>query len=251
MNITLLLRLFAAHLIADFFLQTQKSCANKKELRKADGWCSQLFHALIQATLAYIFAGLWTCWQIPVIIFITHLIIDVAKYSWKNGGLLAFFLDQIAHISVMVGLFSLLGGSFEIIPSFATQFWAIVLSYLIVLNPTATFITVFYQNWSKNRAFSSKDALKETIDYTTDAEDNFYKGGTYIGYLERILALTFILAGCWEGVGFLLAAKSIFRFGDLQNKKDVSRTEYVLVGTFLSFSVPVVVGLIVNKLFVF
>lgn len=251
MNISLLLRLFAAHLIADFFLQTKKSCDNKKELRTSKGWHSQLLHALIQATSAYVFAGLWTCWQIPIVIFITHLIIDVAKYSLGKGGLLSFFLDQIVHISVIAGLYFLLGGVFEIIPIFETQFWAIVLSYLIILTPTSVFITAFYQNWSKSRAFSSKDALKETLDYTADTEDDFYKGGTYIGYLERILALTFIFAGCWEGVGFLLAAKSIFRFGDLQNKKDVSRTEYVLVGTFLSFSVPVVIGLIVSKLFTF
>lgn len=251
MNISLLLRLFAAHLIADFFLQTKKSCADKKELRTSNGWRSQLLHALTQAAMAYVFAGLWTCWLIPVVIFVTHLMIDVAKYSWKEGGLLAFSLDQIAHFSVMVGLYFLLGGSFEIIPSSATRFWAVALSYLIILNPTATFITVFYQNWSRSRVFSSKDVLKETMDSTTDSEENFYKGGTYIGFLERILALTFILAGCWEGVGFLLAAKSIFRFGDLQNKKDASRTEYVLVGTFLSFSVTLIVGLIVTKLFIF
>lgn len=251
MNISLLFRLLSAHLIGDFFLQTQKSCDNKKELRTANGWRSQLLHALIQAILAYVFAGLWTCWQIPVVIFITHLIIDVAKYSRDKGSLLVFSLDQIAHISVIVGLYFLLGGTFVICPTFHTQFWAIVLSYLIILKPTATFITVFYQNWSKGRAFSSKDILKETIDSTKEAEDNFYKGGTYIGYLERILALTFILAGCWEGVGFLLAAKSIFRFGDLQNKKDVCRTEYVLVGTFLSFTVPLIVGLIISRLFVF
>lgn len=251
MNIAVLFRLLSAHFVADFFIQTRKSCANKKKLHSAKGWGAQLTHSLTQAAMSYLFAGMWTCWQIPTAIFITHLIIDAVKYAFGKDGFFSFLLDQVAHIGVIVGLFILFGGSFDVVPSFNTQFWAIVLSYLIILTPTSTFITVFYQNWSKDRVFSSKDVLKETMDSNTDAEDNFYKGGTYIGFLERILALTFILAGCWEGVGFVLAAKSIFRFGDLQNKKDVSRTEYVLVGTFLSFSVPVVIGLIMSKLFVF
>jgi hypothetical protein len=34
---------------------------------------------------------------------------------------------------------------------------------------------------------------------------------------------------------FLLAVKSIFRFGDLKESKDVKLTEYILIGTLLSF----------------
>ena len=33
--------------------------------------------------------------------------------------------------------------------------------------------------------------------------------GQWIGYIERILMLTFVLVGRFEGVGFLLAAKSV------------------------------------------
>lgn len=251
MNIAVLFRLLSAHFFADFFLQSEKFCAEKKKLHSVKGWSVQLMHSFIQAAMAYLFAALWDCWQIPAVIFISHLIIDTLKYAFGKDGLLSFSLDQVAHIGVIVGLFAILGGSFEIVLSFDAKFWAIVLSYLVALAPTSTFINVFYRTWSKNRVSSSKDVLKETMDSTVEADENFYKGGTYIGYLERVLALTFILAGCWEGIGFLLAAKSIFRFGDLQNKKDVSRTEYVLVGTLFSFTVPVVIGLIMSKLFVF
>ena len=60
--------------------------------------------------------------------------------------------------------------------------------------------------------------------------------------LERILLLTFIFAGYPEGIGFLLAAKSIFRFGDLQRTQELQQTEYVLIGTFLSFTIAIVIG---------
>ena len=69
----------------------------------------------------------------------------------------------------------------------------------------------------------------------------------YIGYLERILIVSFILCGWMEGIGYLLAAKSVFRFGELRNNKELMHTEYILLGTFLSFTVAVVVGLLAHR----
>ncbi|MEJ0033887.1 MAG: hypothetical protein WDO15_27735 [Bacteroidota bacterium] len=70
--------------------------------------------------------------------------------------------------------------------------------------------------------------------------------GLWIGILERILIYIFIVTSHWEGIGFLLAAKSIFRFGDLTNSKDIYLTEYIMVGTLLSFSLAIVTGLSIN-----
>lgn len=58
------------------------------------------------------------------------------------------------------------------------------------------------------------------------------------------MIVSFILSGWMEGIGYLLAAKSVFRFGELRNKKELMRTEYILLGTFLSFTVAVMVGLL-------
>jgi hypothetical protein len=46
-----------------------------------------------------------------------------------------------------------------------------------------------------------------------------------------------------EAVGFLLAAKSVFRFGDLKDDHDRMRTEYVLIGTLLSFGIAIGISL--------
>lgn len=59
--------------------------------------------------------------------------------------------------------------------------------------------------------------------------------GMWIGYIERALILTFVLIESYELIGFLLEVKSIFRFGELNNAKDIKITEYVLIGTFTSF----------------
>lgn len=40
----------------------------------------------------------------------------------------------------------------------------------------------------------------------------------------------------------LLAAKSVFRFGELSKPQDIKTTEYVLIGTLASFTVAILVG---------
>ena len=60
-------------------------------------------------------------------------------------------------------------------------------------------------------------------------------GGKYIGYLERALILLFMLIGEPSGVGFLIAAKSILRFGEIRDTSQRKMSEYIIIGTFLSF----------------
>lgn len=48
-------------------------------------------------------------------------------------------------------------------------------------------------------------------------------------------------------VGFLLAAKSVFRFGDLRDGTDRRRTQYFLVGTLLSFAIAFVAALCARR----
>ena len=72
--------------------------------------------------------------------------------------------------------------------------------------------------------------------------------GKWIGYLERTLVLTFILTNSIEGVGFLLAAKSVFRFGDLNKANDIQVTEYILIGTLTSFAIAIMTGVAITKL---
>ena len=72
--------------------------------------------------------------------------------------------------------------------------------------------------------------------------------GKWIGYLERILILTFVLTNNIEGIGFLLAAKSVFRFGDLNKANGIKVTEYILIGTLSSFTIAIITGFISDYL---
>ena len=60
-------------------------------------------------------------------------------------------------------------------------------------------------------------------------------GGRVIGYLERALIYLFIMANQPSGIGFLIAAKSILRFGELTEPTKRMQAEYIIIGTLASF----------------
>ncbi|WP_445570867.1 hypothetical protein [Pseudomonas sp. E102] len=103
------------------------------------------------------------------------------------------------------------------------------LAYLAMLRPASALIGTVLSPWIKEI---------DTVGSLTNA-------GTLIGYLERLLILTFVLLEQWEAVGFLLTAKSILRFNEIQNAKVRSISEYVLLGTLLSFTLSIGTGLLV------
>ncbi len=110
--------------------------------------------------------------------------------------------------------------------------WIYLIGYLLILKPASIFLGLFTKRWRE------KGNVSESLQNT----------GQWIGYLERILIITFILIGKIEAIGFLLAAKSIFRFGELNKSKEIKTTEYVLIGTLASFTIAIIIGLIMNWL---
>ena len=104
---------------------------------------------------------------------------------------------------------------------------------LLMLRPSSIFLNLFLNKWTP----------------TSPNTQSLPNAGQWIGYIERILILTFVLVNSFEGVGFLLAAKSVFRFGELSKAKEIRTTEYVLIGTFESFTIAIVPGIAIQRLF--
>jgi len=77
-----------------------------------------------------------------------------------------------------------------------------------------------------------------------NTEKSLSQAGKYIGILERLFVFTFIVLNQWAAIGLLITAKSVFRFGDLSKAKDRKLTEYVLIGTLLSFGIAISTGLL-------
>lgn len=227
----ILIKLIAAHLVGDFILQTDKMCEDKSSDNRSVRYRALAEHAVIQAALAYLFVVQWNNWFVPLVIGISHFLIDLVKVHYKRMTLVGFICDQLAHYCVIVALWLLIIANHDYNPvaeQFSAKFWLVATAYIAVLSPTSILIKSFieYEKW-----------------LPTDASLNgLPNAGKWIGYLERILILTFVFTDNIEGVGFLLAAKSVFRFGELNRAKDIKTTEYVLIGTFTSFTVAILLG---------
>lgn len=228
----ILIKFLAAHLLGDFTLQSGWICKLKHSNIAYDKHIALTIHSAIQAVLTYLFIGCWANWLVPLIIFASHYAIDFIKVTYTQDSLRPFLMDQISHYAVILLIWWFEFGKHRIgsynsdwLISYKT--WIIATSYIAVLAPTSILIKKFmdYEKWMPNASFSGLP-----------------NAGKWIGYIERVLILTFIFTGNVEGIGFLLTAKSVFRFGELNHAKDIKITEYVLIGTFTSFAIAILIG---------
>ena len=233
-----LLRLMFAHIISDFVFQCDKICAGKQGKTKKK-YVYQLVHGSIHALMAYLFVADRNNWIIPLTIFISHILMDYIKVEYMKKNVVSFIIDQLVHIAVIVVLWLSLfdhEGVFcqevFMVAWNSLNIWIVATAYLLILKPTSVFLNFFIKRWTPS----------------TTAEESLPNAGKWIGYFERCLILTFILTGNAEGIGFLLAAKSIFRFGELNKAQEIKTTEYVLIGTLASFTVAILIGFIVLQI---
>lgn len=105
----------------------------------------------------------------------------------------------------------------------------VLVAYLLVLQPVNVLIGYIMERWHHVHSAQPPD-----------------NAGARIGMLERFLVLTFIFSEHFAAIGFLLAAKSILRVGDLKEPQHREITQYILVGSFLSFAITIPLGLLVN-----
>lgn len=234
----ILLRLFFAHILSDFILQNDKICYGKQGETKQK-YVYQLLHGFIHALMAYLFVADWGNWIIPLVIFVSHMLMDYIKVECMTKNVTSFITDQLIHIAVMIvlwlSLFSHDGVSCQELLKMkwdSLNIWAVATAYLLMLKPASVFLSLFIRRWTPSAT----------------AEKSLPYAGKWIGYFERVLILTFILTGNAEGIGFLLAAKSIFRFGELSKAQEIKTTEYVLIGTLASFTIAILIGFAVLQI---
>lgn len=217
-----LLVLLAAHLIADFPFQT--------------GWLLQrkrkpvilLLHVVIVAVVT---AGLLggTPWVLLATLTATHLVMDAIKVYFLKDTLKAFLGDQLFHLAVIAGL----GITYP--DAFASGVWARLPTDLLATFHAALCLTAGVILSLQTGAIIIKKATKPFVEQIGSDIEGLRHGGTYIGYLERALVMLLVLISQPAGVGFLITAKSILRFGDVKESHQRKLTEYVIIGTFMSF----------------
>ena len=96
----LLLRLIAAHLIADFLFQMDSWVEQRHEKKWASGWL--YVNGALAAVLAYTFAGFWKTIWLPAIIFGSHVLLDLLKCEVKDTAR-SFLLDSLGSHTIHLG----------------------------------------------------------------------------------------------------------------------------------------------------
>lgn len=231
------------HVICDFYLQPNK-WVKAKELhtyRSPELYYHSLLHGF-SLLIPIIILGV--DWKLGVcliaIVTITHFMIDLWKVTTPNRDKFSYFIiDQTLHILVLVIItFYMVNDlSLESIlkhDKFSASIM-IIFAYLLILKPTSIVIGTILKKYPISGPDEKDDTTKGIV-----------AGGELIGYLERVLILTFTLVGSYAAVGFVLAAKSIFRFGELNKSNNRSMTEYVLIGSMLSVVITTLLGAIIS-----
>ncbi|MDY7395034.1 DUF3307 domain-containing protein [Aureibaculum sp. 2210JD6-5] len=234
-NILILLQLLLAHVLTDFVFQNTKMVKHKRNY-KGKSWYLYV-HSALAGVLTYVFLQDWNQFLIPIAITVTHFFIDLWKLHQKKDNLKYFIIDQILHIVVIVvAWLYLISGFSAVLPAIAAFFsstpaLAILIGYIIVIFPVGFIIGKATDRWQQEIAKEGE-------------QNSLKKAGRYIGIFERILVLTFILINNFAAIGFLIGAKSILRFSDTKGAR--KQTEYVLIGTLMSFAICIIIGLFIT-----
>ncbi|MEN3156918.1 DUF3307 domain-containing protein [Alkalimonas sp. NCh-2] len=245
-DLSLLLSLLLAHVLADFFFQPTAWV----QARASQHWraAALYYHSLLHfgLTLAVIMLWHWLSWSAlsgwlllgsALLNAVSHCLIDLAKSYLQ--GFRYFLLDQLLHLLV-IGLIWLVLTDTSITQLLALlagmlspKVLLLVLAYLLVLKPASVVIGFI---------------LNQIATPATGAGSGLPAAGHWIGMMERVLVLTLILVGQYGGVGFVIAAKSVLRFSDLRNANDRALTEYILLGSLLSLGLTLLLGIGVVQL---
>lgn len=232
----LLLRLLIAHLLADFLLQPGSWVKEKNE--RGIKSVKLLLHVLVVTFLSVILTLDYFSWKIPVFIFVFHYLIDLGKIYLKPAKinhLLWFLFEQLVHLVAIVAVVVLTNHfSFDWKMKFLEvitdpKFLVLIVAYISVIWPSMIIINLATKRW--------QNQMNE------DAEPSLPNAGKWIGILERVLVLTFVLTAQFQAIGFLIAAKSILRISVKSEAHARLLSEYVLVGTFISFAIAILTGL--------
>lgn len=218
--------LLFAHVLADFLFQTNAMVA-----RKRHPLTLALHGAIVWATAALALGSLHPA---LLLLALAHVAIDAAKAYAPWKGLAPFLADQALHLATLLaltitlptlwptGLWAapgpegwVLNGESPLTATALPPIMALITGFILATRAGGFVIGLYMARWQN------------------DWPEGLPGGGRAIGHLERALIFLLILTGQAGGIGFLIAAKSVLRFGAVSDDRKFS--EYVIMGTLASF----------------
>lgn len=237
---TALALLLLGHVLGDFIFQTDKMATNKHRFGPL------LTHSGIVIVVHVVaFIPLLTRQTALIVVFIGvfHFFIDgiSARLRRQKATSAHLFLgDQMAHLLIILAGWSLMDSSALTVAPVVTALggglpWA-------EMTAGAMYVSAFVFAHEGGNTIV-RGVLPEEGPEPKEEDD--LEAGSLIGSLERWIIILLGLAGRWEAVALVVAAKSIARFEELKNR---AFAEYFLVGTLASVLVAIVLVVIVSVL---
>jgi hypothetical protein len=233
--IILIIQLLIAHVIGDFVLQPNTWVTDKNEKKHKSKFL--YLHGLVHLIALIILLKFnWSYWPYISFIVISHMIIDLIKLNLvdKVNNRILFVFDQVVHMVIISIVVSLkYTYKINIDKIYSKESLLLILALLSVTFVSSIIMKMIMSKWK----------LEED-----NSDDSLQSAGMYIGVLERLFVFGFIILNQWSAIGLLIAAKSVFRFGDLSRAKDRKLTEYMLIGSLVSFGLSILIGLLYTYL---
>ena len=232
--------LACAHLIADFVLQPGWLIRRKSQLRFL------LLHVLVVTMLTALLLGSLNPFLLGAIA-VTHALADYVKTMKFRDTLIPFVADQLFHFAVIAAAAIAFPAAFgdgvwRVLTPDQTDFYISALTVIagfILAAPAGAYLI------EKGMAPLTAARRKETLS-GRDTLEGLQNGGFLIGCLERTIIYILVVSGQAIGVGFLIAAKSLLRFGDIANSQHREIVEYIIIGTFASFGWSLLVATLIT-----
>jgi hypothetical protein len=235
----LLFQLYLAHVMADFLFRSDWIARHKR--RAAAFGAGAAVHAA--CACATVNVGLTDRVLIAIVVMAcAHALVDVAR-ARAGDDWTVFAVGQAAH-SIVVTLAYL----------WVTTSWTQAVETTMTAAGTAHLY--LYLSAYIGAVFGGGYFIQKVTQSLLDrvgtglasSKPGLPSAGKYIGWVERALILTFVIAGYDQAIGFLLGAKALVRYPEIKEDSKGHFAEYFLIGTLTSVGLALVTGLAVKRI---
>ena len=219
--------LISVHLLADFLFQTSAYSEKKRKI---------IYFIVFEIVLLLILQFKKAI-LLGVIISVFHFLINFIKnklekiFPQRRLQISIFSINQLIHFALLIGMYYIFNLENSVSNLYLKlegyeNFKTIILYisvFSIIFEPASVFIRKLFIS------ISSKTYPKENLEEL--------KAGNIIGKLERIIIAILLLNNQFGVIGFVLTAKSIARFKQMENR---NFAEKYLIGTLTSFLIVLI-----------
>lgn len=229
-----------SYLFVDYvFLPLDRTEKNQKLI-------SVLVGGIIMAGMVYLLFGDWRNFLIPLSAFVIFIFNRSIQYLIKKKNVTFSFFQLFLWLAFFILAALFIPG---VIPSVSTWHAQFEKEYLLVLISLAGLLySIFPGSQLIGQFLGSFQAEMKKTRQGENPMEGLKQGGKWIGILERVLVYIFVLSGQYAAIGFLVAAKSILRFGEVKETENRMQAEYIIIGTLASILFALVCGLVTSWL---